>query len=361
MEAGELSVQIDSEIKHRGLQIVPSFVKKIMQFYETCIVRHGVALIGPTFGGKSSVRSILQSVLTDLHAAGSANPVCQPVTKYELNPKSITMSELYGRANPDTNEWKDGIVAAVARVCIKDTTADHKWIVFDGPIDTLWIESMNSVLDDSKLLCLDSGERIKLNNTIHMIFEAMDLAVASPATVSRLGMVFVDQQTVGWKANLETFLAQPFEEGGLPEQMPEEPAPREWIREWCHKYLPKLFGALRREMKELVPSFEANRVMSLCSVLRTCLAFGGVKGTGINWKMAEDDLRTMIFLCWAYGLIWGCAGNLSTASQPVFDQWFRENLKECPMSQEGTVYDFFLDYQDMRFVPIADKVPTFKS
>ena len=77
-----------------------------------------------------------------------------------------------------------GIVAATARVCIKPANAssktweiDHKWILYDGPIDTLWIESMNSVLDDSKLLCLDSGERIKLNNTIHMIFEAMDLAV----------------------------------------------------------------------------------------------------------------------------------------------------------------------------------------
>lgn len=59
------------------------------------------------------------------------------------------------------------------------------YIVFDGDVDAVWVENMNSVMDDNKLLTLPNGERIRLQPHVKLLFEVADLQYASPATISR--------------------------------------------------------------------------------------------------------------------------------------------------------------------------------
>ena len=152
-------------------------VKKVIQLYETMLVRHGVMLVGPTGGGKTTVYRILAETLGNLQKLGVDNPFYQPVKTYILNPKSITMGELYGEVNSITLEWKDGLMALSVRAAANDPSEDHKWIISDGPVDALWIENMNTVLDDNKMLCLANSERIKLTPQIHVLFEVNIYAV----------------------------------------------------------------------------------------------------------------------------------------------------------------------------------------
>jgi len=89
----------------------------------------------------------------------------------------------------------------------------NRWMILDGPVDTLWIESMNSVLDDSKLLTLNNGDRIGLTGNVRLLFEVENLAVASPATVSRAGMVYLDYEELGYRPALDQWLLKKKEHG----------------------------------------------------------------------------------------------------------------------------------------------------
>ena len=77
-------------------------------------------------------------------------------------PPSHRYANLYGEYDLQTFEWTDGVLSKVMREVCADEKPDEKWLLMDGPVDTLWIESMNTVLDDNKLLTLVNGERIAM-------------------------------------------------------------------------------------------------------------------------------------------------------------------------------------------------------
>ncbi|GIQ83153.1 dynein heavy chain, partial [Kipferlia bialata] len=212
VDFGILQEMIETVMAEQHLQTVPSFITKILQFFDTHVVRHGLMLVGESGTGKTVVRDVLFETLNRL----AKDPeLCKESNQYRetiqtvLNPKAITMGELYGEFNLTSHEWTDGLVANIARKLTPGANQGLKqWIVFDGPVDALWIENMNTVLDDNKMLCLANGERIRLPPMVNAIFEVRDLAVASPATVSRCGMVFMEDEHIGWAAPVRKWLAE---------------------------------------------------------------------------------------------------------------------------------------------------------
>jgi hypothetical protein len=105
-------------------------------------------------GGKTACYRSLQAAQTVIiqqqpqprrsTSAGQDSASQYGVQAHVLNPKSITLSELYGCQNPVTNEWSDGLGSRMIRAAVADDTPNMHWVVFDGPVDSGWVESMNT-------------------------------------------------------------------------------------------------------------------------------------------------------------------------------------------------------------------------
>ncbi|CAE7638848.1 ODA2 [Symbiodinium pilosum] len=107
------------------------------------LVRHGFMLVGPTLCGKSRIMQTLTTAMTE-------KPL--PHKLQVMNPKAITDAQMYGVKDPSSDEWTPGVFASIWQQRNNRALKYHTWIVCDGPIDAIWIENLNTVLDDNKSL-----------------------------------------------------------------------------------------------------------------------------------------------------------------------------------------------------------------
>lgn len=334
--------------KSLGLQPDDYFYGKVIQVYEMMLVRHGFMVVGLPFGGKTSSWRCLQDLLTLLNEEHPDDSRWQTVVAVVINPKSISMGMLYGQFDPVTHEWTDGVLAIKYRDCANNKIGeekDRKWVMFDGPVDAIWIENMNTVLDDNKKLCLQSGEMVALSDTMSMMFEPMDLEVASPATVSRCGVIFFEPHRMGWFPLLSSWLDRITCNQDIAEKVSalEEDddafasAPPFFITKRQRRLLTVLFKWLvdpciifvRKRCREEAPTVNANLVVSCIRLLESCLETllrnpNAPHGTPKIREATDVEVETYFL----FSLIWSIGASIDAASRSLFSEYLRQVLSD---------------------------------
>ncbi|GAB0096653.1 Cytoplasmic dynein 2 heavy chain 1 [Sergentomyia squamirostris] len=176
----ELLKALAESFQSAGLVYNDRQIEKCLELQEQLSKRMGVVVVGPPASGKTTLITILKQALMSLGKV---------IRTYTIAPKSMSRKQLLGHLDPDTRQWNDGVLTTTAVAVNTEDASIQSWIICDGDVDPEWIEALNSVLDDNKLLTLPSGWRIQFGDNVNFIFETHDLSHASPATISRMGII----------------------------------------------------------------------------------------------------------------------------------------------------------------------------
>ncbi|XP_064157010.1 dynein cytoplasmic 2 heavy chain 1 isoform X2 [Anguilla rostrata] len=299
VEYETLSAALEAVFEEAKLEIIPSQIKKALELYEQLRQRMGVVIVGPSGAGKSTLWRTLRAALA---RGGKA------VRQYTMNPKAMPRQQLLGHIDMDTREWSDGVLTNSARQVVREPQEVSSWIICDGDIDPEWIESLNSVLDDNRLLTMPSGERIQFGPNVNFVFETHDLSCASPATISRMGMIFLSDEDTDVNSLVKSWLK------GQPDES------RGHLENWIGDYFLKSLDWVLKQNDFVVETSLVGTVLNGLSHL------SGVRERGQ----------------FVVSLIRGLGGNLSFKSRVEFAKevlgWARESPPD-PRKPLDTFYD----------------------
>ncbi|XP_057662093.1 dynein axonemal heavy chain 7 isoform X2 [Diorhabda carinulata] len=323
-------------------------ITKVIQTYEMMIVRWGFMIVGYPLAGKTSTLRVLADTLTLMNKQGLPEEKVEMLT---MNPKAITMGQLYGQFDPISYEWFDGVIATGFRNFCTNPSPHRKWMIFDGPVDAVWIENMNSVLDDNRKLCLMSGEVMSMTSSMSLIFEVMDLEQASPATVSRCGMIYMEPVTLGW---------EPFVESWLPTCNPIwcGPEKKDFIHDMLYWIIPPSLMFIRKNCIQFCNPGEISLVLNMINIFQMHMDDAVTENPKREDQVKYLDIWTQVALIQSG--VWGIASILDQDSRDKFDEFYRElwrgeNEKwpypacleklEVSIPAEGIIFDYSYSYK----------------
>jgi dynein heavy chain len=296
------------------------FRLKCVQLEELLEIRHCVFVMGPPGAGKTQC----WKTLAEARTLRGDKTKC-----VDINPKSVKTEELYGFISMATREWKDGLLSKIMRDLGEIPDEKPKWIILDGDLDANWIESMNSVMDDNKMLTLASNERIPLKPHMRLVFEIRDLRFATPATVSRAGILYISTDDgTQWNSLICSWLLK----------LDTTEANREKLKGLFATYVKPTLKWMIKTVSPVVSLQDMNFVSTLLYML---------DGT-LNAQVMGSEAADAIDKAFIFAMIWSMGSALTvtddgTDNRKLFSDWWRNEWRQIKLPTQYTIFDYWHD------------------
>ncbi|KOC68078.1 Dynein heavy chain, cytoplasmic [Habropoda laboriosa] len=349
-----------------------TWVEKVLQLYQICNLNHGLMMVGPSGSGKTTAWKVLLKALERFEGIEGVAHV--------IDPKAISKETLYGVLDPNTREWTDGLFTHILRKIIDNVRGEinkRQWIIFDGDVDPEWVENLNSVLDDNKLLTLPNGERLSLPPNVRVMFEVQDLKYATLATVSRCGMVWFSDDVLSTEMIFENYMLRlrniPLEDGeedNLSKKMTEKDdtlSPALSVQREVASILQSYFApdglvvrCLEYAMKqEHIMDFTRLRALSslfsmLNQAVRNVLQYNH---SHTDFPLPSEQLERYIPKCLVYALLWSFVGDAKLKVRSDLGDFVR-SITTIPLPTQSNIpiIDFEVSIHG-EWLPWSNKVP----
>lgn len=219
------------------------------------------------------------------------------------------------------------------------------FILLKGDIDPQWIESLNTLMDDNKVLTLANNERIALKPEMRLLFEISHLKTATPATVSRAGILYINPGDVGWMAYVNSWV-----------DTRSTNSEKSTLRRLFDQYVPTLMQLVATKMKTIVPISPIAMIMLICNLLE-CL----IEPENMPKKGVDQWYETLF----AFATIWGIGSSLfkdtNADYREEFSRFFQKEFQQVtfPVEAGKNIFSYYVDVESREFRPWTDLVSDF--